>query len=799
MKFSTWNGVDLHIHSPKSNEVKPNDYEGTSFSASELLDTLLEHDIRIFSITDHNSINTPLYKDLCSLIKSDKYINRINFVIGVELDINDPNIYDKDTFHCLVLFDTKDYDLVNSAVSELFDNFEESKRNDKTLYPSINDVFTTLNKNEIKNIILIPHYRDKHKGISYKNQDTDKLLNELNRLCFNAYEDSNNVALLSKSLKCYINCNCDFPFVAFSDNHNLEKYPEGKNENDKSTKCYMLSNIEFPFNSIKTAFEEPRLRISLDGVFGVRKTELNNKYIESFYLDNNEYILSPYCNTVIGRFGSGKTLLLKRIISGNKGLKENDHYKDFYNDQPLFKIKINGSLYDSVENSGELLKWYELAQKEEYSYKSCFGFKEVDSLFKKLKISYKCAEDISFIFNKDDIIKAYEALKKMLSDKSSVNNLDYQKAFRNENYYSVLNGENYDIQYVIDTISNSNLDSIDNIKVADVYIFNKEETDVLKKANSIIKNKIDILNFYQKSSAYEKVIELIKAYIEAYINNEEKKKADTLLKDFEKKCNTISSFCEQACLLSSTLKKSKYDEMIKPTTESLFGDYKIERTYESNDSYPSVVDTFSSGNCKKDDLFKTILFIEYYGEVFRNKNTFAKCLDNYIEKVNGLFKKENAKYDIYKGSNSLLKKSSGEKASLFMNLLFDLIDNDIANNKSIVLFLDQPENDIDNKNIYNTITKKITELKKKSVLFQCIIITHNGNVGIGIDSENIFIASDRILENNKKYFDYQSGCIENTSFIKEVCDILEGGKEAMIKRTSKYGINIIKKVTENEN
>ena len=133
-----------------------------------------------------------------------------------------------------------------------------------------------------------------------------------------------------------------------------------------------------------------------------------------------------------------------------------------------------------------------------------------------------------------------------------------------------------------------------------------------------------------------------------------------------------------------------------------------------------------------------------------------------------------------------------------MNLLFDLIDNDIANNKSIVLFLDQPENDIDNKNIYDTITKKITELKKKSVLFQCIIITHNGNVGIGIDSENILIARDITLDNNIKQFDYRSGCIEDTLFIKEVCDILEGGKEAMMKRTSKYGINIIKKVTENE-
>ena len=107
--FSIWNGVDLHIHSPKSNEVKPNDYDGATFSASELLDTLLENDINIFSITDHNCFNTSLYEDLSSLVKEDKYVNRINYVPGVELDVNDKDIYANDTFHCLVLFDTNDF------------------------------------------------------------------------------------------------------------------------------------------------------------------------------------------------------------------------------------------------------------------------------------------------------------------------------------------------------------------------------------------------------------------------------------------------------------------------------------------------------------------------------------------------------------------------------------------------------------------------------------------------------------------------------------------------------------------
>ena len=796
--FSIWNGVDLHIHSPKSNEVKPNDYDGATFSASELLDTLLENDINIFSITDHNCFNTSLYEDLSSLVKEDKYVNRINYVPGVELDVNDKDIYANDTFHCLVLFDTNDFSLIDKAISELFSNKKESERNNDALYPSINEIFTVFNKCGIKNLILIPHYRDKHKGISYKKEDTNKLLENLNRLCFNAYEDSNNTSLLSKSLKCYLDCNCDFPFVAFSDNHDLKKYPQGKNVNDKSTKCYMLSNVKYPFNSIKTAFEEPRLRVSLDGVDGVRNTNADNKYIQSFSLGNKEYPLSPYCNTIIGRFGSGKTLLLKRIISGNKGLKDNEHYKDFYDKQPTFQIKINGSSYESVENSGDTLKWYELAQKEEYSYKSFFRAEDINSLFKKLKLSYKCAEDIKFEYNKENLINSYQSLVNALKNKSTTNYLEFQKAFRNGNYYSVSKGKQFDIQSVIELINNNNLESIIGAKIEDISVFSEAESKALNFADEIIKKKNDVLKLYQNQQPYNQIVNAIKEYNEAYIQNEEKIKADNLLSDFKTMCKSIDNFCEQTCILSGMLKKSKYDEITTPNKEVLFGDYSVERTYESNDSYPTIVDLFASGNCKKADLFKTVLNIEYNNESYRNKNIFEKCLDNYLAKLNGLFKKENAKYDIYKGDDSLLKKSSGEKASLFMNLLFDLIDNDIANNKSIALFLDQPEYDIDNKNIYDTITKKITELKKKSVLFQCIIITHNGNVGIGIDSENILIARDITLDNNIKQFDYRSGCIEDTLFIKEVCDILEGGKEAMMKRTSKYGINIIKKVTENE-
>ena len=83
------------------------------------------------------------------------------------------------------------------------------------------------------------------------------------------------------------------------------------------------------------------------------------------------------------------------------------------------------------------------------------------------------------------------------------------------------------------------------------------------------------------------------------------------------------------------------------------------------------------------------------------------------------------------------------------------------------------------------------------IKFLSIIVTHNANVAITADSENIIIAKEHLDKEGCKKFIYEMGCIENKEYIDMVCKILEGGKDAMEKRTLKYGINIIRKVNQN--
>ena len=65
---------------------------------------------------------------------------------------------------------------------------------------------------------------------------------------------------------------------------------------------------------------------------------------------------------------------------------------------------------------------------------------------------------------------------------------------------------------------------------------------------------------------------------------------------------------------------------------------------------------------------------------------------------------------------------------------------------------------------------------------QVIIITHNANLVINADAEQVIVA-----KNDNEKLKYTSGSLENIEINKQICEILEGGKEAFKNRERKYG------------
>lgn len=170
----------------------------------------------------------------------------------------------------------------------------------------------------------------------------------------------------------------------------------------------------------------------------------------------------------------------------------------------------------------------------------------------------------------------------------------------------------------------------------------------------------------------------------------------------------------------------------------------------------------------------------------QTKEAVAKLLHNYFY----------LDFRIFYKNDALAKMSPGKKGLVLLQLLINL------SNEEWPILLDQPEDDLDNRTVYDDL---VEFLKEKKLQRQIIIVTHNPNLVVGADAEEIIVANqsgqDIGRENRKLRFEYVSEALENTFELnstqepailyrkgirQHVCEILEGGKEAFQKREQKY-------------
>ena len=129
------------------------------------------------------------------------------------------------------------------------------------------------------------------------------------------------------------------------------------------------------------------------------------------------------------------------------------------------------------------------------------------------------------------------------------------------------------------------------------------------------------------------------------------------------------------------------------------------------------------------------------------------------------------KVDIYYHDKLLRQHSIGQRASALILFILTQNNNDI-------IFIDQPEDDLDNKVIYDEVIAAIVQKKPH---MQFIFATHNANIPVLGDSERVLVVE---FQENK--IDVAQGNIDLDSTHKQIVDIMEGGKEAFEKRQLIY-------------
>ena len=134
------------------------------------------------------------------------------------------------------------------------------------------------------------------------------------------------------------------------------------------------------------------------------------------------------------------------------------------------------------------------------------------------------------------------------------------------------------------------------------------------------------------------------------------------------------------------------------------------------------------------------------------------------------------KYDLKVDQKDLSELSPGERGGLL--LIFYLM----LDKQDIPLVIDQPEDNLDNKSVYETLVTFIKQAKKRR---QIILVTHNPNLAVVADAEQIIhVSIDK--KDGKNEFDFFSGSIEAPHVNPAVVDILEGTLPAFDNRRLKY-------------
>jgi len=126
---------------------------------------------------------------------------------------------------------------------------------------------------------------------------------------------------------------------------------------------------------------------------------------------------------------------------------------------------------------------------------------------------------------------------------------------------------------------------------------------------------------------------------------------------------------------------------------------------------------------------------------------------------------------------SLERLSVGQRATAILLLLFAL--------EGRVLVLDQPEDDLDNRFVYDDIVQILRNQKglKNGRRRQIITATHNANIPVIGDAELVLA-----LEAQEGHgYIVERASIDNVSIRKVIKTIMEGGDEAFKRRAEKYG------------
>lgn len=215
----------------------------------------------------------------------------------------------------------------------------------------------------------------------------------------------------------------------------------------------------------------------------------------------------------------------------------------------------------------------------------------------------------------------------------------------------------------------------------------------------------------------------------------------------------------------------------------------IRSSFDRRTSFKAVIDL---DNCTEEwvteDNVLRLIDAVVSGTIHLTKN---KNPENVLRELLGDW--YNSAYRVSMDGDLIDEMSPGKKALVLLKMLISLAES------TCPILVDQPEDDLDNRSIFGEL---IPFIKKKKIMRQVIVVTHNANVVLGADADEIIVANQngKNSPNRQFRFEYRTGSIEDDmpeesgrtdtlgkqGIQQQICDILEGGQSAFDLRKHKY-------------
>lgn len=456
------------------------------------------------------------------------------------------------------------------------------------------------------------------------------------------------------------------------------------------------------------------------------------------------------------------------------------------------------------------------------------GYKDVLYTEEFNNINNQIKEDFS------TLISLFEIPRKITEQTIEKNNIDTQlKVFKEKGINEKLekiqnfNDDALKIESRIQKINKfyNNLSNSTEITVKDIEELKKYESkynsDIFNEINTALNRIIALMQSFEKTKEdINKEIVILKQIQEKFVTkkdgfidefekikreinqdlnpdtylklNQNKIKIEESIKSFQDELKNVNTIKTR---LTNNLKKRRelimrvnsiYQERIEKINES---QNNIQISFIANGNKGKFIDdmkNFVRGSGLRGDVINQLdKFSDYIGimeDIYLNDSKELKSVirESDIDKISNILKSKlnivceyvpENDVEIKYHDKPLKNHSLGQRASAIILFIIEQKDNDL-------IIIDQPEDDLDNQVIYKEL---ITTIRKKKIDIQFIFSTHNANIPVLGDAEQIICIKD-----NGNDISINNNSIDSSSIQNDVVQIMEGGPEAFNRRQQIY-------------